>query len=477
MKMIIGGRKVDSSDGKTINSINPYTLKTIDVFPSATPEDIDQALGNAVRGLKEWEQVPLHKRIDILNCFIQKISERQGEIATLLTKEMGKPIKQARGEAGSIAERTLSFIEGARQLGGHSYPPANWPSSEGDLIITIRQALGVVVAISPFNFPVADMMTKVVASLIMGNAVIAKPASATSLCSIRVVELLLESGVPGNVLQIVTGPGGKIGDLLTGDSRVAAVTMTGSTEAGARIASQAVRNISHVTLELGGNDALVVLPDADLELAVRESAANRIRNSGQACCATKRYIVPNNLKERFIQMLSEKLKKFKLGDPLSEDTDCGPLVSVEAAKEVERAIQHTVKQEGKVVLGGKRLNESFIEPTILDVSPDADVAKSLEVFGPVWTVIGYDSTEQALEIANNSDYGLNSGVIGKDLKQLLYFAKSMQAGTCVINGSSYYVGMDSPFGGYKKSGLGRESTLDSLMEMSQEKTIVFKQCY
>ena len=477
MKMIIGGQKVNASDGKTMESINPYTRKVIDVFPSATAADINLAVENAVSGSKEWMHTPLHKRIAILIRFTELLSAHQEEITSLLVKEMGKPVLQAKGEVGVALARAGAFIEGARQLGGTSYPPSSRTVNEGDMIFTIRQPLGVVVAIVPFNFPVANLLTKVIPALLMGNAVIVKPSSLTSLCGIRVVELLLESGVPGNVLQIVTGKGGEIGDLLTGDSRIAAVTMTGSTDVGARIASMAMKNICHVMLELGGNDPLVVLPDADLDYAVREAATNRIRNNGQACCGTKRYVVPNAQKEKFIRMLVSELQKVKLGDPALEETGCGPLVSAAAAREAEEAVRHTVAQGGKVVFGGARFDETFFEPTVLDVPPEADVAKSLEIFAPVWSVIGYDTTEQALEIANNSDYGLNAGVIGNDLKLLFHFAQFMQAGTCVINGSSYYVGFDSPFGGYKKSGLGRESTVDCLKEMSQEKTIVLKQCF
>lgn len=477
MKMIIGGQKVDASDGKTIDSINPYTGKAVDSFPSATAADVDKAITIAVQGAKEWAKVPLHKRIDTLMKFSGIMAAHHEELVQLMVKEMGKPVLQSRIEVGNATGRISAFCEGARQLGGNSYPPSSRPANDGDFIFTVRQPLGVVVAIIPFNFPIANMMTKIIPAMLMGNSVVIKPSTLTTLCDIRVIELLLESGIPGNVAQIVTGRGGEIGDLLTADDRIAAVTMTGSTATGARIASRATANISHVMLELGGNDALVILPDADLEYAVNESAINRIRNCGQICCDTKRYVVPNALKRAYLEMLAAKVKNFKLGDPSLEATECGPMVSEQAAAETAEAVRLSVKQGGKVVFGGNRLEGSFFEPTILDVPKEADVAKNLEIFAPVWTVIGYDTVEEALEIANQSDYGLNGAVIGKDLKQLLYFAKNMEAGTIVINGSSHYMGYEVPFGGYKKSGLGREGTMECLMEMSQVKSIVLRQLY
>lgn len=477
MKMILGGKAVDASDGKTIDVFNPATMEVIDTVPAATQQDVDQAIANAVAGFAQWSALPLWRRIDVIKTFRGKLQEHVEELAHILTREMGKPISQAREEALSTAESTEAYIEGAHLLSGAAYPPGNRQGVEGNLILTVREPLGVVVAISPFNFPLGTLTNKIVPALLMGNAVIAKPATDTPLVAIRIVELLLKAGVPGNVIQIVTGSGGSIGKWLTGDRRIAAVTMTGSTQVGTEIAERCGKNLLHTTLELGGNDPVVILPDADLTLAVEESVWNRLSNCGQTCCATKRYLVHNSILETYLTMLIAALKTKKIGDPSREGTDCGPLVSLKAAKEVEGYVQHCIVQGAKLLLGGKRFNETFFEPTVLVATPDMDVAQDLEIFGPVWTVLGYDTKEEALHIANNTIYGLNSAVIGTDINQLLWFAKRLQAGTCVINGASNYESLESPFGGYKKSGIGRISVTCSLEELSQQKTIIFRGCY
>ena len=477
MKMLIGGKHVDASDMRTIPIVNPATHEIIDTVPAAGREDCEQAFCNAQKGFAEWSATPMWKRIEILTACVNNIKAHTNELCELLVKDLGLPAKQAPAEIGTATDRATASIEGARYINGECFVPDNCSFTEGNLMLTTREPLGIVLAIIPFNFPVGTFCTKIFPALLMGNAVIVKLPSDDPLSIIRTAELMLECGVPGNALQIMTGRGSELGEYLVKDSRVDAISMTGSTEVGASVAAAAGKNIAYCALELGGNDALIILQDADLDTAVSEAIRNRCNRSGQICNSSKRILVHNSLKKAFLDKLVASLKNMKMGDPSDMKTDFGPVVSEAAAKEIEAQIQHTAEQGAKILLGGRRINKTFIEPTVMDCPKSADAAGSLEIFGPTWTVIGYDTLEESVAIANNSIYGLSSGVIGNDIHALMYVAKHIQAGTCVINGGGLYTAPYSPFGGYKKSGLGRQSSMDSLTEFSQKKTIVFRKLY
>lgn len=477
MKMLIGGKPADASDKGTIDVVNPATLKVIDTVPAATKEDIDRAVSCAVEGRDVWAGTPLYKRIDILKRFVELYKEHKQELIDALVAEVGKPVNQATGCVNGTVELIEEYIEQARCLCTDTLAVAPRADVAQNLTITVREPLGIVVSILPFNYPIDVITHEVIPALLMGNAVIAKPASETPFANLRYVELLLESGVPGNAVQAVTGSGSKVGKWLAEDPRIDVITMTGSTEVGAEIARNAAPHMHHLHLELGGNSPYIILEDADLEYAVAESVFGRTLNSGQVCSACKRFIVHNSIKKRYLELLIESLKSKKVGDPASTSTDCGPLVSVRAAKEVEAQIGRAVQQGGELLYGGKRFGESYIELTVIDTPPTADIARDEEIFGPVWTVIGFDTVDEAIAIANDSKYGLSSGVSGKDVRVLMQVAKAMQAGDCVINGSACYRSVDMPFGGFKKSGLGRAGGKFSLEEMSQLKTIIFKNCY
>ena len=477
MQMIIGGKKVNSSDGKTIEVVDPSTLKVIDTVPAATFEDIDLAVSNAVKGFGEWSEKPLHERITVMKKFLALYDEHRDELIDYVTKEGGKPIKVATGEYNYTRTFFDQYIEQSRFVGGETLPINNLPSYPDSLVMTVREPLGVVVGVLPFNFPLSQVPHKAVAPLLMGNSVILKPSSNTPLVQIRLVELFLKAGVPANAIQIVTGSGAKVGTWLSSDKRVAMISLTGSTEVGIEISKDAAQHLHHVKLELGGNDPLIVLPDADLDYAVAQSMIGRnLGNAGQACCASKRFIVHNSIKEAYTQKLVEAIKKLKVTGTSDPDSDCGPLISLRHAKEVEEQIKKTIEQGGKLVCGGKREN-AFVEITAVQVSKEADVAKDMEIFGPVFPIIGYDTVEEAVEIANNTIYGLSSGVIGKDMEKLFYVAKRMQAGCCTINGNGNVRRHDQPFGGYKMTGIGREGTRFTLEENTQLKTLFFLGSY
>lgn len=478
MKMIIGGQNVEASDGAVQEVINPATHTVVDTVPMATTEDVDHALLNARKGFKTWAQVPLHKRIETLYAFEELFKEAREDLIKLGMEEMGKTETLAAGEINVATLLIRNFCEAARSLGGETFAPGNHPIAENDLVLTVREPWGVVFCLLPFNSPISLYVQKAIPALLMGNAVIVKPASDTPLCNIVMTELLLKSGVEPNAVQILTGSGSKVGKYIVASKDIDVVSLTGSTEVGIQIAKDCAEHLHRVSLELGGNDALIILEDAEMDLAIHESFCGRHVHAGQICCASKRFMVQNSIREEFTNQLLEKIKAIQVGDPNDENTTFGPVTSEKAAIDIERQIQHSVEQGARLLFGGKRFNRTFIEPTLLtDVTPDMDIARDMEIFGPVWPIIGFDTIKEAIEIANNSIYGLSGGVMTRDQGKAMQIARALQTGCCVFNGSGLYRSADQPFGGYKMSGIGREGGRFTLEEMSQLKTLVFKNQY
>lgn len=287
-------------------------------------------------------------------------------------------------------------------------------------------------------------------------------------------ELLWEAGVPGGVAQLITGSGREVGRWLSETKLIDGISFTGSTEVGKELMRGGAASLQHVFLELGGNDPYVVFDSADMDVAVSQAIGGRTWNAGQTCCANKRFIIQNTVKEEFTRRLVEGLKAVKVGNPTEDDTVVGPLVSEKAADKVMTLIDKTVEQGATCVLGGTK-NGAFVMPTVLvDVTPDMDVAKDMEIFGPVFPIIGFDTFDEAVAIANQTSYGLSSGVITNDINTAMKFAVKVEAGTCVINSSGNYRSVHQPFGGTKDTGIGREGTIQTLYEMTQEKSIVMK---
>ena len=474
MKMIIGGRKVDASDGKILPVQNPANGEQLDSVPSATEKDILGAIKNARNGKRKWAETPVYERADIFMRFAESMRKNKKELAELLTKETGKTLEFALSEIDTVQRIFIGYAEKMKHEYGKVLPESAQPGVENDIAIVRREPLGVVVCITPYNFPLELMAQKVAPALMAGNVVIVKPASDTPLTTIKTIELLLEAGVYPEAAQVVTGRGSTIGNLFSESMDVNVISLTGSTDVGVEIARKASETLKRVFLELGGNDAMVVLEDADIDAAVEAAAYGRISISGQICCGTKRMVVHKSVEQLFIDKLVARLKKVKMGDPLNPQIDMGPLVSESAAKEVEQQVNTMVEQGAQCVLGGVRKG-AYYEPTILtNVTKNMSIAKDMEVFGPVFPVIAFDTEAEAAEIVNQSKYGLMSAVMTQDISRGLKLAKQIEAGGVVINGSTLYRTADQPFGGYKMSGIGREGISYTLEEMSQEKTIVLK---
>lgn len=473
-QMIIAGRKVDARDGATIEVVNPATGKVIDTIPAAAKEDIDWAVEEAAKAQKTWAKVPLHQRGAILNRFVELALARKEELARLLSMETGKPIVEGRNEIDNIPTLFRGFVERAKHFYNETIPEGTEPGMEHTLQIVTREPVGVVACVIPFNFPCDLFDQKVAPALIMGNAAIVKPSTDNPLTLIRLCELLIEAGVTPGAISIVTGRGSKVGGWLCSHPGIDFISLTGSTEVGIETALTASKNLTPSALELGGNDAFIVLKDGDVDLAVEETMFGRFYNTGQVCCASKRFLVHNARKGEFTQKLIARLAKEKQGDPLDEATTIGCLISEKAAIGVEEQVALTVQQGGKVVLGGNR-HGAFYEPTVIvDVPKSADVAKDMEIFGPVVPIIGFDTIEEAVEIANASIFGLSGAVFSADVNAALKVAKQLECGGAVVNGCSFFRSCEMPFGGYKMSGIGNEGIMCSLEEVTQIKTIVLK---
>ncbi|MDY5423485.1 aldehyde dehydrogenase family protein [Hornefia butyriciproducens] len=473
MKMIIGGQFVDASDGATREVLNPGTQEVIDTIPMATQEDVSKAVATAKEGQKIWSDVALHTRIDILKKYHALFLAHKDEFVELAAKEMGKTTAHAEAEVLNSADLGLYYIDAARSFKSEVLPVGDC-ANEADMNIVVREPHGVVACIVPFNFPFELFHHKVLPALVMGNAVVIKPATDTPLCNIKMAELLVEAGVEPKAVNIITGSGGKVGNWLSGNPDVDFITFTGSTEVGKTVAANAAPNLTRVSLELGGNDALIVLEDADLDYAVSEVVGGRAYCAGQVCCANKRQLVQNSIKEKFIEKMIEALKKEKPGKQFDPSSTYGPLINEGAAIEVENQIKKTVEQGGKILYGGKRFDKTFIEPTLIDTPKTADIAKDMEVFGPVWPIIGFDTVDEAIEIANASVYGLSGGVIGQDINKCMHVAKRLDSGACIVNGGGDYRGPGQPFGGHKNSGYGNEGGVYTLLEMTQIKSIIMR---
>ena len=474
MKMLIGGKAADAADGKTIDVINPATGKLVDTVPAATAEDVARAVECARTAQKEWAKIPVYERVEIMYKFIELVERDKEDLARTLSEETGKCITEARAEIANIPVAFKAFSERAKHFYGHTIPEGMEAGQDKNILIIRKEPLGVVAAVIPFNFPCDLFDQKVAPALLTGNACIVKPSTDNPLTLCKLTHLMNEAGVTPGAIGIVTGRGPVVGTELTKNPDVHLVTLTGSTAVGIETAGYCAQNLTHVALELGGNDAFIVMDDADVDLAADELIWGRMYNTGQVCCASKRFLVHRSRVEEFTAKAIEKIKKINRADPATDEAEMGCLISEKAAVKVEEQVNKTVEQGGKILLGGKR-SGAFYDPTVIgDVPKDADVAIDMEIFGPVVPIIAFDTEEEAVEIANRSVFGLCGCVFTKDMKRAARVANALECGGAVINGASFFRSFEMPFGGYKHSGIGTEGVFSTFDEMTHTKSIVLK---
>jgi lactaldehyde dehydrogenase len=477
MKMLIDSQWVEASDGGRIEVRNPGTGAVIDRAPRATLDDARRAVEAAQSGKEAMHRLSAATRYDLLQAIANAISLRVDELGRLLAQENGKPILQTRAEVAVTANIMRGFAEEAKRIFGRVMPVDAVHGQERHLAITVRQPLGVVAAIVPFNYPVELWGHKAAAALAAGNAVISKPPSACPLTLLKIAELMEDAGLPRAAHQMITGPGEQIGDFLARSPGVQLITVTGSTRVGKHIARLASENLKKVHLELGGNDAMIILADADLEKAAEAVVLGRLaRGNGQICCAVKRIFVESPIYDAFADRLTTLARALTVGDQLQEATDVGPLISEAAAQEVESLIQEAVKAGAKVRIGGGRRG-AFVDPTVLtDVPVEAELFRE-ETFGPVAPLVRFTTLDEAIHMANDSPYGLQSAVFTRDINKAFEVAYRLEAGGVIVNWSSAMRVETLPFGGVKMSGHGREGIHDTLEEMTDQKTIIIHNAF
>ncbi|HEY7271021.1 MAG TPA: aldehyde dehydrogenase family protein, partial [Dehalococcoidia bacterium] len=409
MKMYVAGEWIGADTEIPVH--DPYSGDLIDTVPSASARHVDRAVTAAVAGAAAMRQLTAHQRAEILNSAANGMERRLDELAHLLSREEGKPLVESRAEVGRCPELLRLCTFEATQIRGETLPLDAAPNGAGKLGFAIREPCGVVAAITPFNFPLLLVVHKVGPALAAGNAVILKPAGATPLVALALTELLIEAGLPELALQCITGPGAEIGPLLCADPRVRKVSFTGSAEVGEAICR--VAGIKRMSLELGSNCPLIVLPDADIGHVAAATAIGGYSNAGQVCISTQRVLAHHSVYPDLLDALSDEVSSIPTGDPLKEQTRLSAMISISDADRVGTWIDEAVKGGARVVTGGEH-DGAIFEPTVVaDVDPEMRISRQ-ELFGPAVGVTPVTDIEQALALANDSDYGLSAGIFTRD---------------------------------------------------------------
>lgn len=463
---------------KTLEIIDESNGKVVGTVPYFNGEEIAEMVDVAYTYQPRWENVPLFERGQILYKFCDLVDEYREDIATFMSNEMGKPITQAKAETTYAAEIGRANIE----VGKHLYGQVLCDSSEGyeeHVIFTKREALGVIACIIPFNYPAELTMQKIVPALLMGNTCIVKADRHAALNVKLIIDLAHKAGIPKEALHFITSSREDATENLLTSPKVAAIAMTGSNESGSDMLRFAAPTIKNVHLELGGNDPLIITEEVayDPEQMVKAIEClgwgRIIENNGQVCASPKRTIVHKKAKDAFVKCLIKFCEGLKRGHASDPTADLTRLVTVKAAERVEAQIKHTVEQGANIIYGGKR-DGCVMDVTILDnVTKDMDIAKDMEVFGPVIPIITFETDEEAVEIANQSKYGLSASVVTKDLKKAYYFTERIESSAVWVNGSSALRHNDQPFGGTKQTGIGYEGGGYTCAEFSRLKTYGF----
>lgn len=467
MKMHIGGKWMDSDD--RIDVLNPYDGTIIDTVPRATPQDVSDAIATATKGAVVMREMPAYERYQLLDKAARLMYERQQDLGRTITLEEGKVLAEGLGEAGRSAETITLSAEEAKRLTGETIDLSAASNGAGKFGFTLRVPCGVVVAITPFNFPLNLVCHKVGPALAAGNAVIVKPASDTPLSAIKLVEILLEAGFPPEAVSVLTGSGATIGDAIASDPRVRKISFTGSRDVGEHICRTA--GLKKVTMELGSNSPVVVMDDADIDKVADGVAVAGFANAGQVCISAQRILVEDKVYDDLTDALKTRVEGITTGDPLADGTKMGPMIRESDAERVESWIQEAVAAGARLVAGGSR-DGTMHQPTVLsDVTPDMRVSRD-EIFGPAVALTRVRDIDEAIAIANDTNYGLSASIFTQDIDRAIKYAQLVESGNIHINWGTMWRADMMPYGGLKDSGMGKEGPKYAIQEMTETKMIV-----
>jgi acyl-CoA reductase-like NAD-dependent aldehyde dehydrogenase len=468
--LLIGGVWTPARSGATEDVRSPYDGRVVGVAGVADASDVDTAIAAAERGAAVWRETPAHLRMDVMLRAAAIVDERIEEIATLLSAENGKTITEARGEVGRAGDMIrLAGFEGT-QVYGETLPlDAHRGTGQEKIGFTLRQPCGVVVAVTPFNYPSLLVLHKVAPALAAGNAVVLKPARTTPLTALALARAFVDAGLPAGVLSVLTGPGGKLGDALVSDPRVRKVSFTGSTAVGEHITR--VAGVKKLSLELGASCPVIVLPDADVEAAADAVAAGGYINAGQVCISVQRVIAHPAVHGDFLDALVPKVQSIATGDPSLEKTRLGTLISTAEAERVETALRDAVSGGARLLTGGERDGAQISPAVVADVDPEAPLNQD-ELFGPAVAVSKAADWPEAIRQANSTPYGLGAGIFTRDVAGAVRAMRQVDAGVIHINWTPLWRADLMPYGGLKASGIGKEGFRTAVSEMTEEKTII-----
>ncbi len=467
-KMLIGGEWVEGKE--TFQVRNPYDGSLLGKVPHATRNDVEKTIEAAQKGFAALSETPAHKRSEILAKTSQLIEKNKEELAALISREAGKAIQFSRGEVKRAVQTFKFASEEAKRISGETVPMDAALGSEKRFGFYLREPIGILGAITPFNFPLNLVAHKVAPAIAAGNSVVLKPASATPLTSLRLGEFLLEAGLPKGGISIIMGGGSTVGDWIVTDPRLAMISFTGSPPVGKGIRERA--GMKRVTLELGSNSALVLDSDTEFEAIIPRLMVGCFANSGQVCISIQRIYVHQDIWKPFLDKFIKAVKEVKVGDPLGEETLVGPMIDEGEAKRAEEWLKEAVSDGAEFLTGGRR-EGAIVEPTVLTkVTRDMKVV-SREVFAPVVSLIPFKDFDDALATVNDSIYGLQAGVYTKDISKAFKAVKRLKVGGVIINDYPTFRVDHMPYGGVKESGMGREGVRYAIQEMTEIKFVCF----
>jgi acyl-CoA reductase-like NAD-dependent aldehyde dehydrogenase len=468
-RLLVAGTWID--DASLMEVVDKYSGDVIATVPVASRETVERALAAAHAAFPQYARTPAHVRSRILERAARSLEKNKEEIATLICREAGKAWKYAVGEVSRGIETIRFSAEEAKRIHGETVPMDASATGEGRLGFYLRSPVGVVAAITPFNFPLNLVAHKVGPALAAGNAVVLKPASTTPLTALRLGEILAEAGLPPGVFNIVVGSGSTVGEWLVTDKRVAKVSFTGSPPVGEAIVRKA--GLKKVTMELGNNSGTIIEPDANLEEAVPRCVVSAFANSGQVCISLQRLYLHRAVAAEFTKRFLEATARLKVGNPLDRDCDVGPMIDEAEAMRAQSWIDEAVAGGAKVLMGGRREGRVLYPTVLADVRPDMKVMCA-ETFAPLVSIYEYDAFEDAVRMIDDSPYGLQAGVYTSDIRKAFLAVQNINAGGIMINDTSIFRVDHMPYGGNKMSGLGREGVRFAMEEMTNIKMVVIK---